>query len=160
MVVENRAWIFGNWAALRLRNGKLGPKGPKFDMLQIREELLHRFGTQAWMTTKMARFLRWFRDYDSVSLGFWATQLSILAKSHYLSNSFCLKASKFELYFWSNFVKMLLSPKRGLRLMDFNTFGYFYLVLALIGPARFECRIPRLSGCWDACYPVLKASSH
>ena len=27
-VVENWAWIFENWAALRLRKGKLGPKGP------------------------------------------------------------------------------------------------------------------------------------
>ena len=47
MVVENRAWIFENWAALQLRNGKLGPKGPELGMLGIREELLHRFGTRA-----------------------------------------------------------------------------------------------------------------
>uniref|UniRef100_A0A2N9F0L4 DUF7745 domain-containing protein n=1 Tax=Fagus sylvatica TaxID=28930 RepID=A0A2N9F0L4_FAGSY len=36
-----------NWATLRLRNRWLGPKGPGFDVLGIREKLLHQFGTWA-----------------------------------------------------------------------------------------------------------------
>ena len=34
-------------------------------------------------------------------------------------------------------VKTLLSLKRDLKLMDFNTFGYFQPILALIKPPRF-----------------------
>uniref|UniRef100_A0A2N9ISE4 Uncharacterized protein n=1 Tax=Fagus sylvatica TaxID=28930 RepID=A0A2N9ISE4_FAGSY len=40
-------------------------------------------------------------------------------------------------------IKILLSLKRGLGLTDFNMFGYFQPVLALIGPSRFACRIPK-----------------
>ena len=40
-------------------------------------------------------------------------------------------------------IKILLSLKHGLGLTDFNMFGYFQPVLALIGPPRFACRIPK-----------------
>jgi hypothetical protein len=44
---------------------------------------------------------------------------------------------------WLNLVKLvktLLSLKRGLELIDFNTFGYFQSVLALIGLPHFACQ--------------------
>ena len=53
MVVKKGAWIFENWAALQIRNGKLGPKGPRFGMLGVWEELFYHFGNQAWLVTKM-----------------------------------------------------------------------------------------------------------
>jgi hypothetical protein len=44
---------------------------------------------------------------------------------------------------WLNLVKLvktLLSLKRGLELINFNTFGYFQSVLALIESPQFACQ--------------------
>ena len=53
MVVRIEPEPSRNWAAC-LGTNRLGPNGPGFDVLGIREELLHRFGTRAWKRTKIA----------------------------------------------------------------------------------------------------------
>ena len=82
---------------------------------------------------------------------FWAHELSnrrascALSNDNKMVNQFSTNLSHGSGQTWSNLVKLvktLLSSKHGLRLMDFNTFVYFQLVLALIGPPRFACRIP------------------
>ena len=51
---------------LRCRDGRLGPKGPKFGMLEIQEALLYWFRNWASNRAKKARFLSQSLDYDGV----------------------------------------------------------------------------------------------
>ena len=58
--------------------------------------------------TEVTRFLRRFREYNGVSLGLWATQLSILAEPYYLSNSFLPRGLKIRALFIEKLSNMVM----------------------------------------------------
>jgi hypothetical protein len=85
-----------NWAALRLRNRCLGPKGPKFGVLRIQRSFFIGLEPRLGRRRKLLDFYAKFEITTAFSLEIRTSQVFRMAKPPYLSKCFSLSILKFE----------------------------------------------------------------